>query len=427
MAAKMERTAHKGIWKRGERYVVRFYDDAGKYRGESVRTLAEARQLKRARESARDRGELDSALEARTPLEEWAEAWVRRYVGGGKRGFSESTRSEYARDLKRYIYPFLGSKRIGSIRPRDVSDWLKWLTDEVEQGKERARQTGKAAKAVYLSDGTVKRINAVLQSCLSSARREGVIRVNPADRIPLPYRPTVDESETDRKALTREQAALFLELVNPRWRTFFRVLLSTGVRWGEATALRWKDLTIDGAEPEMRIRQSVRKGVFKPPKSKHSIREIPLDSSLCRDLRAWKKAARSSEPNALVFPDVDGGPLAHQRFLRTVLRPAAEEAGVGWAGCHTMRHTFASLCFSSGRNVKQVSQLLGHGDPGFTLRTYIHLMDEGVGGAIDLDGLLSVSKVSAGQSDADSIQPTSPVDISALRTAQTDPPVLSRT
>jgi site-specific recombinase XerC len=52
---------------------------------------------------------------------------------------------------------------------------------------------------------------------------------------------------------------------------------------------------------------------------------------------------------------------------------------------HTFRHTCASLLFEAGRNVKQVQAWLGHADPGFTLKTYIHLMDSGVGGADFLD------------------------------------------
>jgi integrase len=49
----------------------------------------------------------------------------------------------------------------------------------------------------------------------------------------------------------------------------------------------------------------------------------------------------------------------------------------------TFRHTCASLLFDDGRNIKQVQEWLGHADPAFTLRTYVHLMDAGVGGGLD--------------------------------------------
>ena len=51
---------------------------------------------------------------------------------------------------------------------------------------------------------------------------------------------------------------------------------------------------------------------------------------------------------------------------------------------HSFRHTCASLLFSQGRNVKQVQRWLGHHSPSFTLETYVHLMDEGVGGGLAL-------------------------------------------
>jgi integrase len=71
--------------------------------------------------------------------------------------------------------------------------------------------------------------------------------------------------------------------------------------------------------------------------------------------------------------------------------PAAKQAGVPWIGFHRLRHTFASLLFEQGRNIAQVSKWLGHADPAFTLRTYVHLMDEGVGGALSVDGIGAAS------------------------------------
>jgi integrase len=62
-----------------------------------------------------------------------------------------------------------------------------------------------------------------------------------------------------------------------------------------------------------------------------------------------------------------------------------------WVGFHTFRHTCASLLFEAGRNVKQVADWLGHADPGFTLRTYVHLMDEGLGDADFLDQTVVLS------------------------------------
>jgi hypothetical protein len=59
---------------------------------------------------------------------------------------------------------------------------------------------------------------------------------------------------------------------------------------------------------------------------------------------------------------------------RTALQGQAEAAEE-----RRFRHTCASLLFEAGRNIEQVQEWLGHADPGFTLRTYVHLLDAGVG------------------------------------------------
>ena len=61
------------------------------------------------------------------------------------------------------------------------------------------------------------------------------------------------------------------------------------------------------------------------------------------------------------------------------------EAGVPSISFHTFRHTAASMLFDSGKNIRQVCDWLGHADPAFTLRTYVHLMDGGLGDAESLD------------------------------------------
>jgi integrase len=83
-----------------------------------------------------------------------------------------------------------------------------------------------------------------------------------------------------------------------------------------------------------------------------------------------------------VFTSRNGNPLRPNNLTRRTLKPAAEEAGVPWAGFHTFRHTCASMLIAEGRNVVQVQRWLGHHSPAFTLATYGHLMDNGVGEAL---------------------------------------------
>ena len=72
------------------------------------------------------------------------------------------------------------------------------------------------------------------------------------------------------------------------------------------------------------------------------------------------------------------------RNVRRILDPATERAGCRGPLPHVSAHG-ASMLFEGGKNIRQVAEWLGHTDPAFTLRTYVPLMDKGLGGAEFLD------------------------------------------
>jgi Phage integrase family len=63
-----------------------------------------------------------------------------------------------------------------------------------------------------------------------------------------------------------------------------------------------------------------------------------------------------------------------------------------WVSFHTFRHTCASLLFANGKDIKQIQTWLGHADAAFTLRTYVHLLEEGVGSADFLDDAVEIDR-----------------------------------
>lgn len=105
--------------------------------------------------------------------------------------------------------------------------------------------------------------------------------------------------------------------------------------------------------------------------------------------RLWTRRGTAGTAER-VFTSATGKPIRDGNLRRRVLTPAADAAGVPWVTFHSFRHTSASLLFEEGRNVKQVAEWLGHADASFTLRTYISLMDQGVGSAEFLDRAVCV-------------------------------------
>jgi hypothetical protein len=70
----------------------------------------------------------------------------------------------------------------------------------------------------------------------------------------------------------------------------------------------------------------------------------------------------------------NSGAGSRQNWRRRVWIPALERAGVSYFRSYDLRHTCAALLLYEGRTLHQVAEHLGHADPGFTARTYTHVM-----------------------------------------------------
>jgi integrase len=382
MPAPLEKTRTPGIFKRGSRYVFSYRVD-GKQRWESCRTLDEARRAKAARATDIERGEFEQ--HSRITLHEYAKEWIERYQGTGRRGFREETRTEYRTLLDRFALNYFSEQtRLTDITPRHVAGFIAWLC---KQTKPAPTKTDKERR-VPLSDNTVRNALSPLKACLSTARREGLIRHNPANEATLPHRATVDADEDRPRPFPRvegeqgemiETMELVVQVVPSPHRLMFELLAATGVRRSELLAFEGRHLVLDGARPYVEVRQRVRRRrgeglVIGPLKSRYSRRDLPISRALAEQLAALGVAA-----DELVFHSMTGTMLDPDNLATRVLAPACGGAGVAWAGFHTFRHTVASRLFAEGRNVVQVQRWLGHHSASFTLDTYVHLLDNDLG------------------------------------------------
>jgi integrase len=118
--------------------------------------------------------------------------------------------------------------------------------------------------------------------------------------------------------------------------------------------------------------------VVGPLKSRYARRDLAIPFELADRLRVLGVA-----DDGPMFPSTTGTTLDPDNLAERVLGPACAEAGVEWAGFHTFRNTVASLLFAQGRNAVQVQRFLGHHSPAFTLDTYVHLLDNDIGGPLE--------------------------------------------
>jgi integrase len=372
MSAQREKTRTPGIFKRGSRYSFVYRTDDGKQHWGSARTLDEARLEKSRLTADVSRGEHDE--KSNITLHAYAREWVKSYRGRSKKGFRENTRTEYERLLEAYALKYFPAKtKLTEISPRRVAAYIDWLCDEKTQGK-------------ALSDSSVRNALVPLRALCASARRDGIVRVNPTAEADLPDRPTVEDDDDDAavKAMSRKELTTLLALIPAEWKTFFNLLAGTGLRVSEALALQWRHLQLDGSTPHVKVRRAVVRDQVGPPKSRRGKRDIPLDHELVVALRQHRKDSEWHEDDNLVFPARNGAVMSQGNLRRRVLKPAAEEACVPWVGFHSFRHTCATILFAEGRNAVQVQRWLGHHSPAFTLNVYVGLLDGDLGAPLSL-------------------------------------------
>jgi integrase len=389
MTSKLERTKTPGIYRRHGRscgrsgrcecpYVV-VWTHRGTQATETFRTYAEAREAKGGRDSG------DKRPISRVGFAHYFAEWIESYTGRTARGFSETTRPEYRRPIKQYALSKWKAWRLAEVEPADVRD----LFGEM-------RRDGK-------STSQIKKLRAALSAMFATAVEDGVIRSNPVSGVRIPSAPSEDPEDEPAKALTRAELALVLAALPEGWRLFFELLTHTGLRISEAIGLTWAHLDL-GERPKVKVREQVYRGKRKRLKSRSARRDVPLSPQMAARLLAHRRDSYGG-PDMPVFSSATDTPLVPSNVHGRVLEPAAISVGFGvevegrngtkrvrsTVTFHTFRHTCASLLFEAGRNVRQVSEWLGHADPSFTLRTYVHLMDEGVGNAAFLDAVVTAN------------------------------------
>jgi integrase len=257
----------------------------------------------------------------------------------------------------RAISALIGQVPLGSLTPTDVE-----------------RMTA-AMIAAGNAPGTAGNNRKILRVALRQAIRDGLVVRNVAAEA-RPPRTTPYQSRT----LTATEARLLIETtrdddLGPLW----AVLISTGLRQGEALGLAWRDVTAD----TLTVRQALARGwdgrpTLGPPKSDRSRRTIALPT-VARDAlerqRTRQEATRAEVGTAwqdragLIFLDAAGRPL-EGRLVTPALHVALARAGLPVIRCHDLRHTAATLQLAAGVPLAVISRTLGHSSIAVTANVY---------------------------------------------------------
>jgi integrase len=312
------------------------------------------------------------------PSKQRLDAYLAEWIEGQR--LSPSTLSSYRKNIRLHIDPYLGEHMVARLTGSAVDAWMRKL-----------EESGRADGEGGLSARTVRYVYTILRSALSDAVRQGRLAVNPTDRSTPP---SPSEARPPKmQAWTASELSRFLGWADAEDRDLamgWRLLAATGMRRGEALALRWRDVDLDAGR--LAVRRSV--GVVKakgagerlvegPTKTGQS-RVVDLDAGTAAALRSYR-AARGLltlelvRDSALVLSELDGSHRHPERFSRRFAgqlaraRKALGEEALPVIRLHDLRHTHATLLLADGVPVKVVSERLGHASATITLTVYQHV------------------------------------------------------
>ena len=153
----------------------------------------------------------------------------------------------------------------------------------------------------------------------------------------------------------------------------------TGLRIGELLALRWGN--IDRNARFLRVCETVYDGHFDQPKTKRSMRTIPIGTEAAKALAAIRPVA--IDRWTLVFATSEGLPLDRWNLLRKHLKPQAKKLRLHSVTWHLLRHSHATMLDSVGTPLGTMKSLLGHSTPEITRGLYLHTIPEGQRRAVE--------------------------------------------
>jgi len=270
---------------------------------------------------------------------------------------------QYELSYRTLILPFFGKMRLGQITPQIVQQFVGSLD-------------GLAASYLVMIYGHFR-------SCINAAVAQDFLGRTPCRGISLPR---VRKSVKPR--LEPSDAFRLIDVADFPYRALFALLAFSGVRIGEALALRRRGVDLDRLLLLIASNWDTNTRRFGLPKSDAGIRSVDILPILAEILREYFKT-RQFAPDDLLFPSPDDNerPISYQTF-HGVFSRALRAAGLPRVTPHSLRHTYASTLIASGVSINALQRSLGHSSPETTWNVYSHEITEGSGDGLKrADGL----------------------------------------
>jgi integrase len=358
-----------------------------------------AKEARAAAKEAQDRLDAGAPVkDANRTVGDWLAQWRVTTLAVSDR--KESTKSLYATLCRKHLEPApFGAITLDKLRPSDIEALILRLRRPEEMPALAADSHAEPPHQLpgattpdklpkSMSSSTIRQLYTILRSALDGAVRDGLLARNPAVLV---KRPGVERKEA--KCLSADDVSRLLKAASTsRYYPALVLIASTGIRRGEAVALKWENIDLNARTMKISSTVSRIDGrlVTSDPKTQRSRRVVPLSPGLVTMLKAHRKAqleermraANLWQDNGLVFATEFGTPVEPRNLLR-IIEAAAKKTGLDGIGVHTLRHSVATAWLESGVHIKLASDLLGHSSISITGDLYGHSTVDAARAAVD--------------------------------------------
>lgn len=301
---------------------------------------------------------------SKVTVAEYLQQWLTDYA---ELNCSPKTIESYRQLVNSHLIPELGNIKLVELEARHLQAMYA-----------KKRDTGLSAR-------TVRYLYNLMSQTLSYSMKQGILSRNVALNTEPPR---IEHKELN--TIRPEQIGIFLEAASKTTHyALFYLLLHTGLRRGEALALKWKNVDMGlaslGVQAYLSVTQSLGKvngkTYLKEPKTGSGKRRVALSPSSILVLRQHKMEQQrllSSLGHALteddyVFCHHDGTPLDPSTISHT-FADTLQKASLPPMPLHGLRHSHATILLQAGTHPRVVMERLGHSSIRVTLDTYSHVV-----------------------------------------------------
>lgn len=337
------------------------------------------------------------------------DAYYKVWKDGRRQSVSEATQAAYD-DRYKSISKYIGSVKIKDITAATVRKLQQQLLSETveryvmdENGRrahydKRATLKPRPEKETvnrYSTEGVNIRIT-TLGTILKSAASDRLIPFNPVSNVKGIKRTEERAVKTIHRALTDDELRVFLSFAegNTMYCNLMRLLLCTGMRCGEAAALRWCDIDRKGNCIHVTRTVSRRKDengkntaqIVDSVKTESSYRDVPLTAAALRAIEAQRAQNEMMYGQKvvsilqLIFAKKDGSIISARDVDDAIdhitARIVKSGQSMGRFAVHAFRDTFATMCVNQGMQPQTLQKILGHSSINITMNLYYHTFEE---------------------------------------------------